>query len=471
MSDLIHGTITARVVGLRDAAIAKAREAAETIERGHALAREASRLLSSAVTDADGNVHAIGWRAQSEPYQSLFTRFNAEQAATAFREHADASIWHSLMRMSGIEDLMDKKLKDEFRRSLESDAVPEVSEDNIQATFAKLVEDRDLIFARGLARAFINLDRRFKSHDGFKIGSRIIITRVFNEYGHENYHSNAFDTIADVERVFAVLDGNRPDARALKARVMEDRGRGYDPRQSVTESTYFRIKGFMNGNVHLWFTRDDLVEKANRVLADYYGAVLPDAVPDLDPNRPDLHSATGALAKDLSFYPTPKDLAEYLVMQCNQHDARVLEPSAGEGALVAALLRRVEVAHVTAVEVDVARASKIPGDARVRVMPGVNFLHMTPDPSYDVVIMNPPFYGTHWVEHVVHAWEFVKPRGQLIAVLPATAEFGNSAKHLEFRDWLTKRTSQTNPFYDLPAESFASSGTRVQTCYINLYKR
>jgi hypothetical protein len=86
--------------------------------------------------------------------------------------------------------------------------------------------------------------------------------------------------------------------------------------------------------------------------------------------------------------------------------------------------------------------------------------------------MNPPFYGVHWMEHVMHAYDFLTPRGTLVAVLPYTAESGDSEKHDTFRAWAAERAGwrRNRLFSDLPAESFAESGTRVSTVYLTLQK-
>lgn len=35
--------------------------------------------------------------------------------------------------------------------------------------------------------------------------------------------------------------------------------------------------------------------------------------------------------------------------------------------------------------------------------------------GFDLVVMNPPFYGKHYAKHVRHALRFLKPDGKLIA--------------------------------------------------------
>ena len=76
------------------------------------------------------------------------------------------------------------------------------------------------------------------------------------------------------------------------------------------------------------------------------------------------------------------------------------------------------------------------------------------------------------MDHVRHGFEFLKDGGYLVAILPVTAEIGESARHVAFRKWAKAHCTSWRGlhFNDLPAESFASSGTRINTCWIKLQK-
>ena len=150
-----------------------------------------------------------------------------------------------------------------------------------------------------------------------------------------------------------------------------------------------------------------------------------------------------------------------------QQGDRILEPSAGTGALVHHALSRGATVDAYEVHPDRVRDLQNIRHHNLRVFSS-NFLRVDPEPVYDGIVMNPPFYGTHWIDHVVHALKFLKPRGKLVSVVPATWEFGNTLKHQQFRE-LTGRYAFSS--YDLPAESFASSGTRVNTSIIELRRR
>jgi hypothetical protein len=454
MTEIISRTTIAAVCGNRDAAMVKAREAAAALQEGFRLAEEAAVYAQA----AHGASHfVLRDHSKSDHYRKLFQSFDPVASVDAFRRQTDARVWVHVLALTGLGDLMDRTAKEQLDHDLCGD-VPEFSEKSALDVFESMAGDANLIFQRGVARAFIELDRRFKSHDGFKIGARVILTRVFDNWGSFNYHSRMRDTMGDIERVFAVLDGKRPDVGALARAVSDDRsGGGLTPRQSCTETPYFRVRCFQNGNAHLWFKRDDLVEKVNQVLADYYGEVLPDA-PDVrarDPIKP----RSGLPARDLSFYPTPENVVKRALKEVNVRSCHVLEPSAGTGNMVGALLA--EGARVDAIEIDADRVAILKARHPLTRVQHANFLQVPPAPIYDAVVMNPPFYGTHWMDHVRHAWEFVGTGGTLVAILPATAEVAETAGHEAFRTWATK--AGRGNFYDLPPESFAASGTRIST--------
>lgn len=466
---LVRASTLESIVGQRDAAMVAATEAAELLARGFARAEEALVLAQGA---NDGRTFYERDHAAQEAYRALFNRgFTAGSSLEAFRKWLDATTWLRLLDISGLRALMDRTEADKFHADLAGDVAP-VTRDNVEATLYAMRDDAALIFRRGLARVFVELDRRFRSHDGFKLGGRIVLTGMFTDDGFWNSHRRAREVIYDVERVFAVLDGHRPDPYSLVSAIDASRAGAFGPRQGRAASTYFRVNTFMNGNAHLWFTRDDLVDRANRELAEYYGAVLPDGVP-ADGSEVDFAGGAGAVSRDLAFYPTPAAIVDKVIRAAHVGPGdSVLEPSAGDGALVVGALAAG--ARVIAVEVDGGRYDRlcaIRSGGRLVTTRG-NFLQIPQRAAYTRVVMNPPFHGTHWMDHVVHAFGFLAPGGRLVSVVPATAETGDSRRHHAFREWATARAEyRWRLFEDLPPESFAASGTRIQTSLLVLRRR
>ena len=456
-----------RAVSLRDAAMEHIVRAAQTIAEGYKIAQAADALSFQA---ADGFRDLTeGERAKRQARDA----YDADDMVKSFRESLDKAVWRGLIKALRIGDLMDKTAREELDCSLQDDP-PEVTADNIRATLERFRGDAGLIFQRGLARAFADLDARFKSHDAFKFGARVILDRFFNENGYVYSSSRQHQTLVDVERVLAVLDGEAPEGMRLVNRIESERP-GYGSRQSEHESQYLKIRCYKNGNAHLWFTRPDLVEKANKVLAAYYGEVIPDAA-EKDEDGGAFKARSTLPAKDLQFYATPEAVALHVCRDLRLMDEpRILEPSAGAGDLVRPILGR---ARIDAIEIHPDRLARLAELERAysrnfRAI-AANFLNQTPTPVYDYVLMNPPFYGTHWIDHVRHAWEFLKPGGELRSVLPASAMVTETEKHLAFRRWAEKENDSRwtrRLFWSLPPESFAASGTRIQTVILTMVKK
>lgn len=489
MNTLVPHDAVTEIVDARDGALERAQRAAELLREAHALIREANDL---AVRAHGGEPFTLDDRAY-QAFKAFTTSSDVEAGLEAWRQTQDARIWMYLAKRTGMQEVMDHKAKQEYREMLARGAA-KVTIESVWASIQGARESQALYFRRGLANAFSRLDRRFKSHDAFKLQSRIILTNVFDQWGCWNYSRRRDEVLQDVERCFAVLAGDKPDFETFQKQVKAARD---GSTHHVVETRYFRVRAYQNGNVHLWVRDRELLDRVNLELAAYYGEVLPDAVrPDVDPR--DARSKTSALSKDLAFYPTPskaaREAVKHLTRQWWPSSARILEPSAGEGHLVRELLRYateqridsmqrerhlpVERRHgpgwdiaVDAVEVHPGRVDALSRlaqrDDRISVREA-NFLQLTPTGDYDAVLMNPPFHGTHCLEHVMHAFDFLRPGGKLAAILPATAQVRETKKHKAFKAWLKGKGAR---WWDLPPESFAESGTRVATVVLTLERK
>lgn len=80
--------------------------------------------------------------------------------------------------------------------------------------------------------------------------------------------------------------------------------------------------------------------------------------------------------------------------------------------------------------------------------------------------MNPPFANLQDVDHVTHAFNFLKPGGRLVAIMGEGAFFRQDRKAQEFRALLDVHGISEQ----LPAGSFEASGTNVNTRIVILDK-
>lgn len=377
------------------------------------------------------------------------------------RKQIDRAMWEHLVMSTGIERLMDKQEREAFRQQLADDPPPATS-DNIIATFERLAGDAGMIFQRGLAQAFSRLDRRFRSHDGFKIGSRVVFNGAFSD-GRWNYYTKKDEDLRDVERVFAVLDGQQhPDrGSGIIGTIDAARPKAWGPQAFEAEGDYFKIRVFKNGNVHCWFKRDDLVEKVNQVLADFYGATI-GASPDVADRK---HDVAQTPARNFGFFETPLDVGQRAITELRlSAGMTVLEPSAGKGAL--ANLARAAGGNVTCVEIQPSNAAHLRRLGFPRVAER-DFLHLDPAVlgQFDRILMNPPFDRGRDVDHVTHAMRFLKPGGRLVSIMAAGVEYRTDRKTSDFRATVERFKGEIR---DLPFGSFAESGTNVNTVVVTM---
>jgi hypothetical protein len=377
---------------------------------------------------------------------------------------------YSRLQMDRISSAKDKQL---WERQIADP--PPLTLDNAVATFGDYILRARWHILRGLAETFTGLDPAYRSHSKVKIGKAALPKRVILN-GVGSFQSWGRDRLVNVLNALATFQG-KPLVEYREINML-DPFSGLDPRAGMvcfdgTPLKRYRdgkdeiftppdrgvwLKIYQNRNGHLYFGPEALAD-INRALAEFYGEVLPDAEGE-EPGK----AASTAVAKDLQFYPTPRPVIEEILSEVgigrrDKWDAlpsnprRVLEPSCGDGRILDMIQERGH--RGFGIEVHAGRAAE--ARAKGHAVVTANFLEQTPTGDFDLVVMNPPFYGRHYAHHVRHALKFLKPGGRLVTVLPATAWYD----HGEFEGSWT----------DLPVASFSESGTNVPTGFLVIAPR
>lgn len=121
-------------------------------------------------------------------------------------------------------------------------------------------------------------------------------------------------------------------------------------------------------------------------------------------------------------FPTPDALADVLVERTGITDSsRVLEPSAGTGAICRAIKRAAPSAAIHCFEAIEHHRDQLRQLASLSVAPEPDFMTVEPQghAPYTHVAMNPPFGQRNGIRHVMHAFRFLAPGGTLGAIMSA----------------------------------------------------
>jgi predicted RNA methylase len=144
---------------------------------------------------------------------------------------------------------------------------------------------------------------------------------------------------------------------------------------------------------------------------------------------------------------------------------RLLEPSAGEGALADAA--RAAGAKVIAVE-NHGPSARILRDKGHEVLEQ-DFLSLSPADTglFDAVIANPPFTRGQDIAHITHMWQFLRPGGVLVSLMSPSWRAGRTRAQQAFRAFEENADARIE---ELPAGAFKASGTNVAVLRIHMVK-
>lgn len=188
------------------------------------------------------------------------------------------------------------------------------------------------------------------------------------------------------------------------------------------------------------------------------------------------------------FFPTPRPVAALMLTQVagklQQEDVRVLEPSAGIGSIIDVVNEVAPHASVHVYEINgrCRAVLKLKGFEQsferlhekwprgvwsncVRwLCSQENFLLTQSENEYDVILMNPPFENRQDEQHVRKAYELLRSRGRLVAIVSAGAILNERSR--SFVDWLDSLDAS---WQVLPEDSFNSVESFRRTgvrCYM-----
>lgn len=184
------------------------------------------------------------------------------------------------------------------------------------------------------------------------------------------------------------------------------------------------------------------------------------------------------LKKEYQFFATPKDVAAMIIKAAfpyvieGLNEVKILEPSAGDGALIKAFREQ----HGYQFQVD---CFELMGLNRTKLIKLDNIKIISNDfidcaingrvkNKYDYIIANPPFTKNQDIDHIICMYEACKPGGIIVTLSSTSWQRGTQKKQEAFKEWLHYLGASIT---EIPAGAFAESGTTVATLMITIRKQ
>lgn len=195
----------------------------------------------------------------------------------------------------------------------------------------------------------------------------------------------------------------------------------------------------------------------------------------LPPKNPTAFYPTPGLVIHRMLYDAAFGLCRLDLDLARDETLRLLEPSAGRGALAFCLrdytrLHQLAQAVIHCCEIVPAFAAYLRAEGFEVV--AADFLAYQPAEGYHAILMNPPFRvesdALAYITHIEHAWSMLLPGGLLTAIAPSSFTFRTDQRARRFR-LLVETHGLWEP---LPHDTFAAggSGTPVQAVLLSMRK-
>jgi len=244
------------------AVVATFEATAQVVRSSFAALDEAELALARTLGESD----RVPLTGSNNRWSSSYAQPAVERALREARRH----VWGSLVKKLDMRRFMSVAEWEAFDHQLRNDEPPPVSLDFIHDFMRRLVANMPKMHERAVLEVFdwlrprSEVSRSHKTNEVFQIGKKVVLPREVKPYASGRFgmtlHYSDQKLLA-LENVFCVLDGAakgeswRPElALAIEASS-----------SSTGETRWFRFKCYQNGNLHLEFTRPDLVARINQI--------------------------------------------------------------------------------------------------------------------------------------------------------------------------------------------------------------
>lgn len=191
-----------------------------------------------------------------------------------FVKNLKESAWQSIFSMTGVNNLLTNKIKEEFIKFQREQSNLSFSKENIEAFLRNLYLSQKDIKEQCVVDAFdilTSFDKRNKIHvEGwktnsfYKVNKKVIVPFGLREEGWfstPTVNSYKYENLVDIDKALCFLAGKKYE----NIKSIVDTIREAKEWNTIYESEFFNIRCYKKGTIHLTFKDLDLLAMFNRV--------------------------------------------------------------------------------------------------------------------------------------------------------------------------------------------------------------
>lgn len=192
-----------------------------------------------------------------------------EDAIKQVMEQIKKDAWSVILDRMEIRRLLSIKRRNELDQQISTgDGLPDVTEENILAMFESSAANLKTYLDEAVLEVFEILrppGSHYKTNTEFEVGKRVILSYAvalsWGRSGRFRASHSRDKNLTALDNVFSMLDGKGP-VKSYYGPLCDAIA---DAPDGVGETAYFKFRCYQNQNLHLEFTRLDLVARLNAI--------------------------------------------------------------------------------------------------------------------------------------------------------------------------------------------------------------
>ncbi|WP_262385658.1 class I SAM-dependent methyltransferase [Duffyella gerundensis] len=214
----------------------------------------------------------------------------------------NAAFWQEALDLTDVYQYMPNDRRNAWNDQIREMEAPDFEEKTVRATLSELLFSREKFFAERVDGIFRNLSGEHVTNRPEGFGKRMIMARVYDEWGGNNYDRTGY--IDDLRQVIAKFMGRDATSYRTTDKILKI-ARSRAGEWLTLDGGALRVKAFLKGTAHLEI-HPDMAWRLNDILAFLH----PTAIPAEHRQKPRVKAKSFELRANLLPFSVLSELSE-----------------------------------------------------------------------------------------------------------------------------------------------------------------